>query len=70
MMPITSSDYPSKPQAEKVEQATAAPGETRDVSPPTASGLCEEPVNVAGWVHPCDREAKHKGAHSFRGASE
>lgn len=64
-MPIQSSDYPRS----KVEQATAAPGETRDVEVPADdSGLCEKPVTVVGWVHPCDREAKHKGACSFRGA--
>jgi hypothetical protein len=60
----------AKIRERKVEQATAAPGETRDVHIPTESGLCEEPVTIAGWVHPCDREARHKGAHSFKGATD
>jgi len=72
-MPIQSGDYPGKkipPPPERVEQTTAAPGETRNVDIPTESGLCEEPVVIAGWSHPCDRGAKHKGAHSFKGATD
>ncbi len=65
-MPIRSEDMPGE-KPEKVEQATAAPGETRNVKPPTLSGLCEETVVVGGTRHPCDRESGHKGGHSYRG---
>lgn len=67
-MPLRSEDMPGP---DHVEQATAAPGETRNVEVPAEvrdeRGLCEKPVTVGGWVHPCDREAKHKGACSYRG---
>jgi len=41
-----------------IEQATAAPGEKRAL-------ICGKPVKNSH--HPCDREAGHKGKHSYRG---
>lgn len=50
--------------SERVERATAAPGEKRELP---ERELCERPtVGADGRVHPCDREYGHKGAHSYR----
>jgi hypothetical protein len=61
-MPLRTKDMPGP---DFVEQATAAPGEKRAVAPPAPPELCGKPVK--GSHHPCDREAGHKGKHSYRG---